>query len=60
MINSPTCITSTRNSILDVIMTDMKNIAQYGCVNCNISDHLPGFVVKKRLAETLIFKHINL
>lgn len=51
IIDYPTRITHGRSSVLDVILTNMKNVAQSGCINHNISDHLPVFVVKKRLTK---------
>lgn len=58
VIDPPTRITSDRNSLLDVVMTNIKNIAYCGCINCNVSDHLPVFVIKKRIAPRDEFEFI--
>lgn len=51
VIDTPTRITCNSQTLLDVILTDMKNIAYCGSVNRNVSDHLPVFIVKKGLTE---------
>lgn len=48
IIDQPTRLTYNRESLLDVMLTNVKNIAQTGVINYGISDHLPVFLVKKR------------
>lgn len=52
MINESTRITSYSNTLIDVIITNVKNIAYVGCLNYQISDHYPTYLVKNnRLYE---------
>lgn len=59
IIKTATRISYNRNTLLDVILTNMKNIACVGCINVNLSDHLPVFVSKKRLSGPVEFDYIN-
>lgn len=59
LINHPTRITHNRVSLLDIILTDMKNIAHSGCFNINVSDHLPIFIIKKRLTKPVELENIR-
>ena len=36
------------STLIDVILTNIKNTYMSGCINYNISDHLPIYIVKKR------------
>ena len=48
LINLPTRITPRSSSILDIILTDMENINEYGVLDYQVSDHAPIFVSKKK------------
>lgn len=48
LIKHPTRMSFHRDSLLDVILTNMKNVNQVGTINYNLSDHLPIFIIKKR------------
>lgn len=50
-IKVPTRCGRTKNSILDLIITDSLNISICGTVNYNISDHLPVYIVIKKHKE---------
>lgn len=58
LISGPTRFSSTRSSLLDVILTNIKNVYQQGSVICNLSDHLPVFVIKKRITEPSVYENI--
>ena len=47
-IDIPTRITANSNTILDVILTNIRNVDSWGVLNYNISDHNPVFLIKKR------------
>ena len=51
-IDLPTRLTQDSNSIIDLILTNIKNINSFGVINYNISDHLPVFLIKKRVSST--------
>lgn len=51
IIEHPTRITFNKTSLIDVILTNIKNLAYNGCININVSNHLPVFIIKKRLAK---------
>ena len=36
------------STLIDVIVTNIKNVYMSGCINYNISDNLPIYIVKKR------------
>lgn len=48
----PTRISSHSNSVIDLMMSNIKNISYTGCIDYNISDHYPTYVVKKRITVT--------
>lgn len=48
-----------KNTLLDVMITNIKNVASSGCVNVNLSDHLPVFLSKKRLSVPVEFEYIT-
>lgn len=59
IIECPTRISFTKNTLLDVIMTNVRNISHSGCVNINLSDHLPVFFIKKRLSVPVEFEYVT-
>lgn len=48
-VTKPTRITQQSCTLIDVILTNVRNINYAGCVNYNISEHCPVVVVKKGL-----------
>lgn len=48
LIESPTRITSTTNSLIDHIYTDITHLSSKGTLDYSITDHLPIFLVKKK------------
>lgn len=58
VITMPTRITNSSSTIIDVIMTNIKNLAFTGCINYRISDHYPVFIVKKRLSNARVYEHV--
>lgn len=48
LILCPTRIGANRASILDLVLTNAKNILRAGCLSCTPSDHYPVFCIKKR------------
>lgn len=58
LIMQPTRVTLNRDSLLDVIFTNAKNVAHSGVLNYGISDHLPVFLVKKRQHVTIEHEYI--
>ena len=48
LIQSPTRVTISTQTIIDWIYTDSINIALAGTLNINMSDHLPVFLVRKK------------
>ena len=49
MITLPTRLSDSKWSVLDVILTNIRNCYMAGVVNYNVSDHLPVVLVKKRV-----------
>ena len=49
MITLPTRLSDSRWSVLDVMLTNIRNCYMAGVVNYNVSDHLPVVLVKKRM-----------
>ena len=48
-IDKPTRSTLNTSSVLDIILTNIKNVNSYGVLNYNISDHNPVFIIKRRI-----------
>lgn len=46
-----TRVTHRSFSLINSILTNGKNISYTGCVNYNISDHCPVFIVKTRVSN---------
>lgn len=59
IIKTATRVSYGRNTLLDLIITNMKNVACVGCININLSDHLPVFVVKIRLSAPVEYDYIT-
>lgn len=59
VITEPTRLTAGRCSLIDIIMTNITNISSRGCVNNNLSDHLPVFICKKRVVKDKEFVYIR-
>lgn len=57
-ITEPTRVTDTCSSVIDVVLTNVKNIAFSGCINYQVSDHYPVFIVKKRIAPETDFQYV--
>lgn len=51
VINLPTRFSENRQSCIDIILTNIHNIYKSGTVNYNISDHIPIFMIKKRIHD---------
>ena len=47
----PTRITSTSKSIIDLIFTNIIDISDTGVLNCIISDHLPTYIIRKKMRQ---------
>lgn len=58
LINCPTRITVHSNSIIDLIFSNISNRAHYGCLNYNISDHLPVYIIKKKEVQKQAVKKV--
>ena len=50
-IDIPTRTTANSSTILDVILTNIRNVNSWGVLNYNISDHNPVFLIKKRTKD---------
>ena len=48
IIQNSTRIHRNGSSLIDVIFTNIRNIYSCGCIEYNISDHLPTYIIKKR------------
>ena len=44
LIDTPTRISENRSSLLDIILTNIKNVYKSGIPEYNISNHLQGFL----------------
>ena len=53
IINTYTRQTQTTNTIIDWIYTDCPHVAKSGTLNLNLSDHLPIFLVRKKLRNEI-------
>lgn len=49
LIECPTRITGTSSTLIDHLYTDIAHVSSKGTLNYNVSDHLPVFLIKKRL-----------
>lgn len=49
LINAPTRITSKSSTLIDLCFTNIRHIASSGTLMWNASDHLPIFLVKKKI-----------
>lgn len=58
IITTPTRITNHSNTLIDLILTNLKNIAYAGCLNYQLSDHYPTYLVKKRIGEVKEYKYV--
>lgn len=58
IIKSPTRISNATSTLIDHIYTDMNNISDTGTLNYNLTDHLPVFVVKKKMRNSIKYKEI--
>lgn len=47
-INIPTRSCMNRESLLDLMLSNMRNISEAGCLDYALSDHFPVFVIKRR------------
>lgn len=57
-IKQPTRVTLRCSTLIDIILTNMKNIAYTGCLNYQVSDHCPVYIVKKRIAVEKEFSYV--
>lgn len=57
-ITQPTRITHRCSTLLDIILTNMKNVAFSGCLHYHLSDHCPVYIVKKRIMEDKEFCYL--
>ena len=53
-----TRITDTSSTCIDLIYTDMTNVIEAGAINYNISDHLPIYLVKKKIRNKIIKSNV--
>lgn len=58
IIEHSTRVSYNREMLMDVIMTNVKNISYSGCINDSTSIHLPVFLVKKRQRNILELYYI--
>lgn len=56
IISEATRITQKSRTLLDHIYTDSSQVFQAGVINCNISDHLPVFLILKKARYKQQFK----
>ena len=49
VIHGYTRVTDTSSTCIDLLFTDMINILKTGIINYNISDHLPIYLIKKKM-----------
>ena len=56
-IKSPTRITNSVRSTIDLIFSNIKFVASCGVLDNEISDHLPIYLVKKKERETKSYMH---
>lgn len=49
LIKDPTRVTSTSESLIDHILTDIPHVNLSGTINLNLTDHFPIFVIKKKI-----------
>ena len=52
LINSNTRCAKSSRSMIDLIFTNMDHCSTSGVINLNISDHLPVYVIKKKIRDT--------
>lgn len=57
-ITHATRITASQESLLDIMVSDIKNICDAGCINFAISDHFPVFLIKKRITPKMVKERI--
>lgn len=57
-IKEPMRVTETGSSIIDIVMTNMNNVAYAGCLNYQISDHCQVYIIKKRLAIDKEYEYV--
>lgn len=53
-----TRISGCKSSLLDLILSNMKNVAEAGCLDYALSDHFPVYLIKKRLVDRRVMKWI--
>ena len=53
IIKGNTRITDTSTTCIDLLYTDMINIIESGVINYNISDHLPIYLIKKKVMNNI-------
>ena len=53
VIKGNTRVTNMTNTCIDLLFTDMKNIIDSGIVDYDISDHLPIYLVKKKIRNKI-------
>lgn len=59
LITVPTRITHTTHTLIDHIYSDMSHISVSGTLNLNISDHLPIFLIKKKVRNEIKYKELR-
>lgn len=57
-IMSPTRVTEHGSSLIGVLWSNMNNVAYAGCMNYQLSDHCPVYIVKKRVAQDKEFRYV--
>ena len=56
LIRENTRITDSSSTCIDLLFTDLPDVLESGVINYNISDHLPVFLVKKKIRNKIIKK----
>lgn len=55
----PPRVSKGKTSIIDLIFSDMKHVFRTGVIECNISDHLPIFIIRKKINESKTYEEIT-
>ena len=58
MVKTDTRITDSSSTCIDLIFTDISNIMDSGVINYNISDHLPIYLIKKKIRNKIVKKNV--
>lgn len=58
-VNISTRVSKEKSSLLDLLLSNIKNVSSSGCIDYGLSDHLPVYMVKKRIGvkKNMEWKH---